>query len=127
MSIFSLQMLSGTQPVIFGDGSKTRDYVFIEDIVNAYRIGLEGAVVGIFNLGWGIQITDFTIFDTIRAAIGSDVEPRYAPRRLGEVERICLDARRAKEVLAWSPTVSLEAGVARAVEYYRANPSGFHV
>ena len=127
VAIFSLQMLGGTQPVIFGDGSKTRDYVFIEDIVNAYRIGLEGAVVGIFNLGWGIEITDFTIFDTIRAAIGSDIEPRYAPRRLGEVERICLDARRAKEVLAWSPTVSLEAGVARAVEYYRANPSGFHV
>ncbi|MCU0611651.1 MAG: GDP-mannose 4,6-dehydratase [Candidatus Eisenbacteria bacterium] len=125
VAIFSLQMLTGTQPVIFGDGSKTRDYVFIGDIVRAGLIGLDSTVVGVYNLGWGNEITDLTIFDTVRRAIGINVEPRFAPRRLGEVERICLDARRAREDLGWLPTVSLEEGIARAVEYYRSNPHGF--
>ncbi|MBN1424997.1 NAD-dependent epimerase/dehydratase family protein [Candidatus Fermentibacteria bacterium] len=127
VAIFSLQMLTGIQPVIFGDGSKTRDYVFIKDIVRANLIGLDGTVVGVYNLGWGTEVTDFTIFDTVRAAVGSNVEPRYAPRRLGEVERICLDARRAKQDLGWTPEIALDTGIARAVEYYRANPHGFHV
>lgn len=127
VAIFSLQMLTGIQPVIFGDGTKTRDYVYVDDIVEANLIGLNNEVVGIYNLGWGTEITDQTIFDMVRAAVGAQVAPRYEARRLGEVERICLDAGRARQELGWTPRVSLETGIGRAVEYYRANPQGFRV
>ncbi len=127
VAVFSLQMLGGVQPVIYGDGSKTRDYVYVDDIVRAAMIGFTSPVVGTYNLGWGIEVSDFTVFDTVRAAVGSSVQPRYAPRRLGEVERICLDASRARKDLGWTPQVPLTEGVALAVEYYRANPHGFRV
>jgi UDP-glucose 4-epimerase len=121
VAIFSLQMLQGRQPTIFGDGSKTRDYVFIDDVVRANVEALDHGKTGIYNLGWGKEVTDFTVFDTVRRHVGSNTEPLYAPRRLGEVERICLDARRAGEELGWVPTVELDEGIARAVAFYRTH------
>jgi UDP-glucose 4-epimerase len=114
-------MLQGHQPTIYGDGTKTRDYVFVDDIVKANVDALDHARTGIYNLGWGNEVTDFTIFDTVRRHAGFTTEPLYAPRRLGEVERICLDARRAQSELGWAPTVPLDEGIARAVAFYRTH------
>jgi UDP-glucose 4-epimerase len=125
VAIFSLQMLRGHQPTIFGDGTKTRDYVFIRDIVRANVEALDHDKIGIYNLGWGEETTDFTIFDTVRRHTDSTMEPRYAPRRLGEVERICLDATRAKGDLGWVPTVPLDEGIREAVAFYRTHLDRF--
>ncbi len=121
VAIFCLQMLRGITPTIFGDGTKTRDYVFIDDIVEANLLGLTSSQVGTYNLGWGRQVSDYEIFETVRAAMSSAAEPAYAPKRLGEIDHICLDPTRAATGLGWRPSVTLENGIARAADYYRTH------
>ena len=119
VAIFSLKMLEGERCTIFGDGSKTRDYVYIDDIVDAVGRAVDGDVDGTFNLGTGQPTSDQQVFDAVRAAVGVDAEPHYGARRRGEVEHIALDATRAAERLGWQPKVEFEDGVRRAVAYYR--------
>lgn len=118
VAIFSQMMLKGQSPRIFGDGSKTRDYVFVRDIIRANLMALDGKVDGLFNLGWGIEVTDFEIFEAVRRVVGTDLEPIYDRVRPGEVYRVVLDASRAKSALGWEPEVRLEDGVKEAVEFY---------
>lgn len=122
VAIFSELMLVGERPTIFGDGGKTRDYVYVDDIVRANLLVMDRSGDGeIYNLGWGKEVTDFEIFRAVRDAVGAKVEPIYGEKRPGEVERICLDSTKARQELGWEPTVPLEEGIPRAVEYYRRN------
>jgi len=73
----------------------------------------------ILALGRGIEVSDQEIFDGVREAIGSDMEPEYADERLGEVQHIVLDAARARQVLGWQPTVDLRDGLRRCATFYR--------
>jgi UDP-glucose 4-epimerase len=117
VAIFAQQMLRGERPTIFGDGSKTRDYVFIDDIVKANLTFLENASGEVLNLGWGEAVSDRKIFNLVRAATAYKGEPKYAAVRPGEVAHIALDARRAHELSGWVPQVSLEDGIARTVHH----------
>ncbi len=119
VAIFSLQMLSRQQPVIFGDGSKTRDYCYVADIVEANVLALNSPVRGVYNLGRGIEVSDLEVFEAVRAAVGVDTAPVFAPIRPGEVEHIALDASKAERELGWRWKVGLKEGVAAAVAHYR--------
>jgi UDP-glucose 4-epimerase len=124
VAIFTRQMLAGEQPTIFGDGSKSRDYVHVSDVAGATRLlvahGDEGSV---FNLGFGLEVTDRMIFDAVRDALGLSIEPRYGEVRPGEVSRIALNASRIRDARGWQPTLSYRDGIARTVEWYKANPA----
>ena len=124
VAIFSQLMLAGKQPKIFGDGTSTRDYVYVSDIVEANMIALERGDGARVNLGWGEEIPVQRVFDCVRDSVGCDIEPNYVPERLGEVARISLDASRAKEILGWEPQVALEDGIARSVDFYRRLAAG---
>jgi UDP-glucose 4-epimerase len=119
VAIFAQQMLRGDRPTIFGDGSKTRDYVFIDDIVKANLALLEKGSGEILNLGWGEPVSDYKIFELVRAATAFEIDPKYAAVRPGEVEHIALDARRAQAAAGWVPQVSLPEGIARTVAFIR--------
>jgi len=121
VAIFSLQMLRGERPTIFGDGTKTRDYLYVSDVAeaNAAALAAGEAGRGVFNLGWGREVSDLDIFEGVRRALSVQIEPRYDAKRPGEVEHICLDATRARAVLGWRPTVTLAEGLARCAAYYR--------
>lgn len=119
VAIFIQLLSSGRQCTIFGDGSKTRDYVYIDDVVEANIIALERGDNACYNLGWGTEVSDFTIFDTVRASLGLEDEPRYEDVRAGEIFHICLEASKIRKQLGWAPKVSLEDGVARTIEWYR--------
>jgi len=119
VAIFSLQLLSGEQPVIFGDGSKTRDYCYVTDIVDANILALNSPGGAVYNLGRGIEVTDLEVFQTVQEAVGSNATPRFVPVRPGEVEHIALDASKAERELGWRWKVDLIEGVAKAVEFYR--------
>ena len=124
VAIFAGELISGAQPTIFGDGTKTRDYVFVQDIVAANLKAMgEGGDNEVLNLSWGREVSDFQIFEAVRMATGASTSPRYAPKRPGEAYRVSLDSSRAAKALGWRPTVRLEEGVQRSVSYYRA--SGF--
>ncbi len=122
VAIFVGQMLSGVQSTIFGDGTKTRDYVYVGDVVDANLRAMEP--VGdneVFNLARGIEVSDFEIFDAVRKAVGVAVEPVYAEKRPGEADRVALDASKARRILGWTDTVSLQAGVEAVVAETRAS------
>jgi len=119
VAIFSQLMLKGERPRIFGDGTKTRDYVYVADIVRAGIMAMEKGVSGTFNLGWGVEITDYEVFEAVRSAVGAAVEPVYDQVRPGEVYRVVLDASRAEKFLGWKPEVEFREGVAKAVDFYR--------
>ena len=120
VAIFAGQMLREEVPTVFGDGTKTRDYVFVEDIARANLLALSKGEGEICNLGCGAQISDYEIFDVIRRDVGFDREPQYAPKRPGEIEHIALDARRAALQLGWNPKVGLAEGIAKTVEHLRS-------
>ena len=121
VAIFARQLLDGARPTIFGDGSKTRDYVFVMDVVRANLLATSADGNGdVLNVGRGIEVSDFEIFDLARNAVGSEVDPIYGDRRPGEADRVSLDSYKARELLGWVPTVAPEDGVRQTVEYYRA-------
>jgi UDP-glucose 4-epimerase len=119
-AMFSEQMLAGIQPVIYGDGSKLRDYVYIDDVVAANVAALERGWGEIFNIGSGTTSTDREVFELVRDLLDKkDVQPRYAAKRAGEIDRICLDIDKARRLLGWAPEVSLAEGARRTVEFFR--------
>lgn len=119
VAIFSLQLLTGQRPTIFGDGGKTRDYCHVSDIVDANILSLSSPSGGIYNLGRGIEVSDLEVFESVQEAVGSDVRPIYAEVRPGEVEHMALNATKAEEELGWRWKVDMIGGVATTVESYR--------
>ncbi|MBZ0169613.1 UDP-glucose 4-epimerase [Candidatus Methylomirabilis lanthanidiphila] len=121
VAIFSRQMLAGERPTIFGDGTKTRDYVYVDDIVAANLLAMaeKQASGRSYNIGLGREVSDRQIFESVRRAVGAALEPILASKRPGEIDRICLDASLAKAELGWEPTIFLEEGIARTVAFYR--------
>jgi UDP-glucose 4-epimerase len=118
-AIFSEQMMTGKQPVIYGDGHKVRDYVYISDVVGANVAALQHGSNEIFNIGSGVATQDREIFERVRDLLGKSIEPRYVPRRPGEIDRICLDISKAARLLGWVPQVSLEEGARRTVRHFQ--------
>jgi UDP-glucose 4-epimerase len=124
IAIFAGQLLAGAQPQIFGDGSKTRDYVFVADVVRGNLLALERGDDRIYNLGSGVETSDRQVFDAVRSALNLTMEPIYAAARPGEIQRIALDASRARAELGWEPFVPFTEGVRLAVEHCRAAAAG---
>lgn len=119
IAIFSEQILKNKRPTIFGDGSKTRDYVYVGDIITANMTVLNNSGNGeIYNLGWGREITDYEVFETVRRALLSNIEPIFGQKRPGEIEHISLDSSKATKALGWKPKITFEEGVNLATKYY---------
>ena len=119
-AIFAEQMLAGEQPVIFGDGSKTRDYVYISDAVAANIAALTLGTGEIFNIGGGVATPDEEIFRLIRDHLGKkDLQPQYAARRPGEIEHITLDTAKARRLLDWEPKIGIAEGARLTVQYFQ--------
>jgi len=122
-AIFCEQMLAGIQPVIYGDGTKLRDYVYIDDVVAANIAALERGGNEVFNIGSGVPTSDDQVFYLVQGVLGmTDVGPRYVPRRPGEIERIYLDVSKAKRLLGWEPKVPLEVGARHTVSFFQQGP-----
>jgi len=118
VAIFSLKFINGQIPVIFGDGAKTRDYLYVDDIVSANVLALTQGSGEVLNLGWGIEVTDLEVFNHVRRAVESVTEPAFDRVRPGEVLRIALNSDRAQTLLNWKPKVPFEIGTKLAVDFY---------
>jgi UDP-glucose 4-epimerase len=119
-AIFFEQMLAGIQPVIYGDGKKIRDYVFIDDVVRANILALERGTGEVINIAGGIETTDQQVFDIARDLSGRHgLSARYVERRPGEIEKIRLDISKAEDLLGWRPQVTLFEGAAKTAEYFK--------
>jgi len=121
IAIFVSQFLAGKSPTINGDGKQTRDYVFVGDVVRANVAALATNYVGPVNIGTGIETDVVAICGEIRRGIATGLEAMHGPAKLGEQRRSCLDASLAGKVLGWKPEVTLEAGLAKTIAYYRGS------
>lgn len=119
-AIFCEQMLAGVRPVIYGDGSKVRDYVYIDDVAQANVLALGRGTGEIFNIADGVPTSDYEVFRLVRDALGiCGVEPEYVAKRPGEIDRIYLDISKARQLLGWTPRVTLEEGTHRTARFFQ--------
>ncbi len=115
VAIFADLMRQKIRPTIFGDGTKSRDYVFVDDIIRANAITLRRGKNEIMNLGWGKKITDQNVFNELAKNIGYAETPIYAPHRKGEMKHIALDAKKAHSVIGWKPIITFEKGIEKYI------------
>ena len=127
--IFITALLSGESPTVFGDGEQSRDFTYVENVVQANLLAAdaEGASGGVFNVGCGDRYRLNELLDALREIIGTDVPAIYADPRPGDVRHSKAHIGRAREVLGYEPTVGFSEGLERTVEWYRdrlEEPSG---
>jgi UDP-glucose 4-epimerase len=112
IAIFCGKLVEGEQPLVFGDGMQTRDYVFVGDVVSANLAAADSDAGGSFNIGLGVQSTVMDIVHLLGKLGGrDDFQAEHAPERPGEIQHIALDATRARDELGWEPKVQLEQGL----------------
>jgi UDP-glucose 4-epimerase len=121
-AIFIGLMLEGRRPKIFGTGEQVRDYLFVDDVVDANVVALEKGDGEMLNLGTGVGTSVLDIVRELNAILGTQLDPIHEPARPGEIQRIYLDAARARQVLGWTPRVPFREGLRRTVEWSRHNP-----
>lgn len=119
VAIFIGKMLAGKEPVIYGDGEQTRDFVFVDDVVDAYLAALTKGDGEFINIGTGVETSVNELYRSLAEILEFEGQPQYAPPRKGELSRIALRADKAAKVLGWRPRTSLSEGLARTVEWYR--------
>jgi UDP-glucose 4-epimerase len=120
VAIFTRQMLQGERPTIFGKGDKTRDYVYVADVVMANLLAMEKSINGVYNIGTGVETSDQEMFDLLAGLTGYQSNAHYAPVRKGEIYRICLDCSKAHKEIGWQPHFLLREGLTETVNYYRS-------
>ena len=123
VAIFARQLLTGEQPVVYGDGEQTRDYVYVGDVARANLAALSHQGNGVFNVGTERETSVNKLFETMRAAAGVDVSKEHAPAKPGEQQRSVLGVEQSRTTLGWEPQVSLEQGLRRTVDWFRDNLS----
>jgi UDP-glucose 4-epimerase len=112
--IFCSQVLTGTRPTIFGDGTQTRDYVYVGDAVAAFLAAADQRRPGTWNIGTGAEVSVLDLAQVIGDVTGRPVEPALAAARPGELQRSALAVERAWRDLGWRAKTTLADGV-RAV------------
>lgn len=114
VAIFLDKIKHRVAPVVFGDGSHTRDYVWVGDVARAFVSALSGPP-GTYNVGTGVETTTTGVLQYLREATGSPLNPEIAPEIRGEVRRNSLDCALARAQLQWVPGVTLASGLGRLV------------
>lgn len=123
VAIFSNAMLAGNPPTIYGDGAQTRDFIYVEDAARANLLATRSDVPDTTNIATGVETTVNDIFRQIAGLTGFHDDPEYAPARAGEVYRIALDNAHARSWLGWTPSIPLEEGLMRTVDWFRSSRS----
>lgn len=118
-SILAGLMLAGNAPVLYGHGEPFRDYVYVGDIAQANVLALAKGTGETLNLGSGAGVTVKQLFAIIKKLTGFTGKAQLKPLRPGEVKGIYITGKKAKAVLGWSPSVSLEEGLEKTVDFIR--------
>ena len=120
---FTTQMLRGEQPTIFGDGSQSRDFTYIDNAVDANLLAAQApaakAAGEVFNVATGTRVDLNQTCKLLQKLTGYSGAPKYEPEREGDIKHSLADISRAEQALGYQPKVSFEAGLRRTVEWYK--------
>jgi len=119
VAIFCDRILSKNKPIIYGNGRQTRDYVFVDDVVEANILSLQKKIKGVFNIGTGKETSVIQLFQKINKIFGGKIQKKHGPSKKGEQKRSCLDCRKAKKILGWQNKVELDEGLKKTAEWFR--------
>ena len=119
VAIFMSLLREGDTPKIYGDGTQTRDYVYIADVVSA-TLAAADQDGGVFNVGTSTETSVLDLYERVQQAAGVQRPPEFAPPRPGELQRSVLDVSRAKRGLGWNPEHSLDEGLAETWAFISA-------
>lgn len=113
--------LAGKPPTIYGDGKQTRDFVFIDDVVEANLLCMEKSGLGgeVFNVGTGTETSLIGLWKTICSAMGKNISPIFEEEREGDISRSVACIEKARKHLGYEPAFSLEAGIKRTAEWMK--------
>jgi UDP-glucose 4-epimerase len=119
--LFITAMLSGRQPVIYGDGGQSRDFSFVANVVHANLLAADAPDVAgrTINAADGRSIDLLTLLDVLNRLLGMNVKPQFAPPRPGDVRESRADIALARKLLSYEPQVDFEEGLRRSIDYYR--------
>lgn len=120
VAIFAGQLVGGRQGTIFGDGEQTRDFVYVDDVVDAFVRATTRAGGLVCNIGTGRETSVNELYRVMSHAAGIDSPAVYEPARQGELMRSCLSIERAEIQLGWKPWTSLEEGTTAVIEFERS-------
>jgi len=122
---FITQMLSGEPPTIFGDGKQSRDFTYVENVVDANLLACkaEGSEVAgrVFNIATARQTDLFQTFQILKRLTGYSGEVKYGPERAGDVKHSLADISQAERCFGYRPKVDFEEGLGRTIEWYRSH------
>ena len=119
VAIFSKAMLEGRRPAIFGDGTQTRDYVFVDDVVDAFARAMNLGDGLLFNIGTGIETSVTELYDLVARHADFGQPPRYEEPKPGDLQRSVVDPDRAARHLGWKAWTSLDEGIRQTVDWFR--------
>ncbi|HWC14926.1 MAG TPA: NAD-dependent epimerase/dehydratase family protein [Actinomycetota bacterium] len=120
VAIFSRKMLGGRPCTIYGDGTQTRDFVYVEDVVSAFVAARDRGSGELVNIGSGAELSVNELYSRLAELTEARFDPVYAPARPGELQRIVVDPSKAGVVLGWAPTVPLAEGLKHTVAWFRS-------
>lgn len=121
---FIRQLLEGGRPVINGDGKQSRDFTYIENVVEANLkacLASSSAAGQAFNIAYGGREYLIDIYHQLAKALGRDVEPAFGPERVGDIKHSNADITKARELLGYDPDYSFETGIKLAIDWYQEN------
>ena len=121
VAIFAEKLLQGESPVINGTGKQTRDFVYVDDVVEANYRAFYAKARGIFNVGTGKETSIKQIFRHIAGCIDPMIKPSFGPAKQGEAMRSILDASRIRRILDWKPKILIKEGLRRTVDSFKAS------
>ncbi|MCB0989009.1 MAG: GDP-mannose 4,6-dehydratase [Microthrixaceae bacterium] len=122
VAIFAGRLLADEACTIYGDGEQTRDYVYVDDVVDAFVRAADKGGGLVINIGTGVETSVNQLYSTMADVAGIERAAVLAPARDGEVPRSALDAARAEMQLGWKPWTDLATGSAAVLEYFRKKP-----
>ncbi|MEL4106565.1 SDR family oxidoreductase [Oscillospiraceae bacterium WX1] len=123
---FIRQLLRREPPMIYGDGGQSRDFTFVNNVVEANLkacLAPGDAVGEVFNIAYGGRAYLIDVYNTLKIALSSDIEPQFMPERPGDIRHSAADISKAKRLLGYDPQFSFEDGIRQAIDWYKANIS----
>jgi nucleoside-diphosphate-sugar epimerase len=121
--LFITAVLDGRRPMVNGDGSVTRDFTYVDNVVAANLAAAEATAASgeTMNVACGSRTSLLELLAAIYRAAGRSVEPEFGPARLGDIQHSMADITKARELLGYEPSVAFDDGIRRTVEWYRAS------